>query len=278
MIVTPNMASEWLKLNVHNRSVRRSHVGFLADEMLNGRWLLNHQGIALNHDKLIDGQHRLLAIVQSGKSVPMLVTTEMDINTQDTLDIGTKRSIADQLHLNDGLNNAIMKSSACRTVAIICAGTKVKMSIGTTRLILSEMETELELVTSLADKFIPGKRSWIIGSLAFALHADNDCLGFVEGFYTGENLPSKSPAKAARDWVTNRIGYILGGSDPIPKCQAICNAVKNYVVGIDQTTIKTGVSGLDYFIAKKKKLVAQIRAEFHEQIIRDRNSKTLPEN
>jgi hypothetical protein len=74
--VTPELAARWLKNNFRNRSVREDVVSAYARDMANGRWVYTHQGIAFNdRDELIDGQHRLHAVILSGlAAVRMMVT------------------------------------------------------------------------------------------------------------------------------------------------------------------------------------------------------------
>ena len=75
MMVTPDMARVWLQKNKLNRAVNQSRVNMYAEEMKRGGWFLHHQGVAFYEDgTFADGQHRLLAIVKSGCSVPMTVT------------------------------------------------------------------------------------------------------------------------------------------------------------------------------------------------------------
>lgn len=94
--VTPAMAKEWLKGNQQNRPIRKSYVHALAQSMKRGEWAVTHQAIALNGTRLVDGQHRLLAVVQSGlPRVTMTVARDADSATFDAIDIGVKRSLSD---------------------------------------------------------------------------------------------------------------------------------------------------------------------------------------
>ena len=94
--VTPKMASEWLKKNKENRHVRPYYVNMLSDSMMRGEWTLSHQPIAIStKGSLLDGQHRLMALVKSGMTLDMSVATDVDEKTYDTMDIGIKRSMSD---------------------------------------------------------------------------------------------------------------------------------------------------------------------------------------
>jgi hypothetical protein len=98
--ITPTQAAIWLNANTNNRPIRRSLVKQYAKEMKNGTWRLTHQGIAFGSDgTLLDGQHRLAAIVESDVAVTMLVTRGIDNRAQLVMDDHAKRSSGDALSL-----------------------------------------------------------------------------------------------------------------------------------------------------------------------------------
>lgn len=101
-LVTPEMASQWLEKNYDKqRPVRVSHIDSLAEAMKRGEWKLNHQPIAFDaYGMLIDGQHRLWAVVMSGCSVQMAVARGVPRNTYATIDVGARRSLSDALGLD----------------------------------------------------------------------------------------------------------------------------------------------------------------------------------
>jgi hypothetical protein len=75
VMVSPDMAQMWLSRNKINRTINRKRVDMYAKEMKEGRWMPHHQGVAFYEDgSFADGQHRLLAIIESGCTVPMVVT------------------------------------------------------------------------------------------------------------------------------------------------------------------------------------------------------------
>ncbi len=102
VLVTPEMAAEWLTRNSSNRPMRRNTVEHYARQMVAGEWQLTHQGICFDaHGSLVDGQHRLTAIVNAGIPVRMLVSA---MDTEATamglaLDIGALRSYSDVLQI-----------------------------------------------------------------------------------------------------------------------------------------------------------------------------------
>jgi hypothetical protein len=97
MTITPAMAKKWLETcNNANRPKRGWWFEAIAAAMLRGEWIATHQGIAFSKNgNLIDGQHRLSAIVKTGISIEMLVVTGVDDAAFGVIDCGIKRSTSD---------------------------------------------------------------------------------------------------------------------------------------------------------------------------------------
>lgn len=92
------MASEWLgDLWGEQRHIRSSHVKRLAADMDAGTFKVSPDAILLVKDKLANGQHRLSAIVQSGKTQAMIVMKSNDEELYKVLDAGIKRQERDAL-------------------------------------------------------------------------------------------------------------------------------------------------------------------------------------
>lgn len=99
--VTPEVAREMLLRNTKNRSLRPDYVRQLSDAMKRGEWVVNGQPIQLAGDgTLLNGQHRLNAIVESGTTVPLLVVRGLPVSTLKTMDVGTRRNLSDVLALH----------------------------------------------------------------------------------------------------------------------------------------------------------------------------------
>lgn len=97
--ITPALAKEYLEKNaINNRHLRPSHIEALATAMRRGEWILSHQGIAFNtNGKLIDGQHRLWAIIKYGFPVQINVTRGALPESFLVDDLGLKRTVTDVL-------------------------------------------------------------------------------------------------------------------------------------------------------------------------------------
>lgn len=111
--ITPEIAQRWLTKNTNNRGVRVSYVDLLAKEMAEGRWLVNGDAFRFNGTDMIDGQHRAMAIVQSGVTIKGVVIRGLASDTFRTIDAGRKRTVADIFKIN-GEANYTNLSSTCR--------------------------------------------------------------------------------------------------------------------------------------------------------------------
>lgn len=102
MVITPDLAKKWLATNNQNRPIRMRRVEALARDMLSGNFVTTHQGIAFDEDgHLIDGQHRLTAIVFSGVSCKMTVTTGVPRECMFAVDNGAARDVRDFIAINN---------------------------------------------------------------------------------------------------------------------------------------------------------------------------------
>lgn len=101
MTITPDDAVSWLRCNKNNRTIRKRHVQFLASEILSGNWQVNGQAIVIaDNEQVLDGQHRLFAIIESGKAIQSLVVYGITEGAFRTIDTGAVRTGADALCLH----------------------------------------------------------------------------------------------------------------------------------------------------------------------------------
>lgn len=110
--VTPEMAARWLKCNTSNRNLRRTQVAHFAHDMENGTWEDTHQGIAFYDDgTLADGQHRLHAVVKSGKTIKFHVTNGLPKTAGLVIDQSVRRMAHDAIRIaggNDWIDSGVV--------------------------------------------------------------------------------------------------------------------------------------------------------------------------
>lgn len=98
--VSPAIAKQMLGQNIHNRSRRAKVVSAYALDMAAGDWRETGDSIKFAVDgTLLDGQHRLEAIIRSRATIPLLVVRGLPPEIQENIDGGLKRNFADVLNL-----------------------------------------------------------------------------------------------------------------------------------------------------------------------------------
>jgi hypothetical protein len=96
---TPDTAKKYLESNFVNRRVKKSKVTEYANAMRAGNWGLTGQTLIFDTEgHLINGQHRLLACVESGCEFKSLVVFDSDGDIS-MIDMGASRSTADILDI-----------------------------------------------------------------------------------------------------------------------------------------------------------------------------------
>jgi len=112
--INSETAFEWLKKNENNRNLKLAQAKKIAKSIQLDQWKCNHQPIAFDwNNKLIDGQHRLWAILKSNKTVSVRVTVNCEPESIKTVDTGTARSNGDMLVLS-GHKNATKKAATLK--------------------------------------------------------------------------------------------------------------------------------------------------------------------
>lgn len=130
-LVTPARAEEWLGKNLNNRNRRTQHVARIIRDMKNGNFLISGDTIKFDWDgRLIDGQHRLAAIIESGQSAWILIVRDLDPKVQGVLDANAKRSAYDALGFN-GVTESRIVISAMAQIAFTRESGKMTHSLDT---------------------------------------------------------------------------------------------------------------------------------------------------
>lgn len=115
-LITREIAEELLAADFVNRKLSAKHVGLLAEDMNDRRFYTTNQAIGINEEGLlIDGQHRLEAILQSGKPQWMWVIRGVNKDAALALDRNRSRSPGDNINMM-GFSYGTDLGSAARLV------------------------------------------------------------------------------------------------------------------------------------------------------------------
>lgn len=105
--ITPEEASRLLGENHGNRELKQFIVNTLAADIEAGRFVFNGDTIRVSKTgRLLDGQHRLTAVVQTGIPIETILITGLDDDVQTTIDTGSPRKFSDVLTMQRNTKNA----------------------------------------------------------------------------------------------------------------------------------------------------------------------------
>jgi hypothetical protein len=201
--VTPEQAAAWLhpEVNRENRLLRQDQVAFLAKEILEGRWRTTHQGIGFAASgRLLDGQHRLAAIVRAGVAIKIAVTRDMDEDDFRAIDCGMKRANYDRIHLvNDQHQNRII-CQAIRTYLFEVGKTNA-ISVGDLEdEFLTKTDAWIWTGREFADMPARLKKAGILAAFGIYRFVKKEkAETFIDGYRDGSGLPPGSPILKLRN-------------------------------------------------------------------------------
>lgn len=149
--VTPKMAQQWLVKNHKNRNLRNAKVDRYARDLVAGAWRFTGETIKFDWDgNLIDGQHRLAAILKADVEIDLLVVRDVDPKAQDVMDTGAARTTVDMLQLNGKQNSAVL--AAGTKLCLNWQAGNIKTSHST--LILNPTHSEILAFVELDDRIV----------------------------------------------------------------------------------------------------------------------------
>lgn len=100
--VTPKVAENWLAHNSRNRLKSMVTADRYDRDMAGDRWPFTGDPVRFSDkDEMLDGQHRCIAIVKSGKAQQLLVVSGLPTKTQKYMDAGRRRNVAQSLDIDE---------------------------------------------------------------------------------------------------------------------------------------------------------------------------------
>lgn len=272
--ITPSMAEKWLaENNKHNRKMYEKTTGSYERDMKNDAWCINNQGIGFDvNGNLIDGQHRLFAIVRAQKPVKMLVVTGLPekqgktgIPTQETIDGGKGRTVADRLHLGRNMDNANNKVAIANVIAQKIMGRSMKTSADQAYRIIDLYADEIEFIMSGKSTTRGLNYSPVIAAMVFAARVRLDqAVEFKDRYYRGTECSSGHPALTLREFVINKNsikgGFVNSGSSFRSSIfNGAANALESFCKGRLLKKITAHPHGYEYFFNLQKGCVGMVR-------------------
>lgn len=215
VLLDPPTAQVWLDSQVRNRGVKKNNVDFLSRQIEEGRFVFNGEPAIFDADgHMINGQHRCLAVLETGKTVPILVVWGLPPESQDTMDQGTVRGFDGALSM-DGVQYARRVASAARLIYNF-EQTGVVNGNGIGRVSIPELREVVERHPNISEAGrvsrqlagnirYPGAVSGALYTL-FSEVSEEDAEAFFDRLRSGADLPEDDPIFALRRVVINEMG------------------------------------------------------------------------
>lgn len=209
--ITVKRATELLARNTNNRPINQANLQILMHDMQRENFAITGESVKISvTGNLLDGQHRLQAVVQTGIPLKTWVMTGLDDNAFKYIDTGKMRSAADVLALG-GFTNSNQIAAVGRFIMVFKQGKYYdtaqsgKRQKLTNKDIMDFIEKKHKAIVDSVfvgynpkNKLLPGS---IMGGLHFIFkgidedQADDFCHRLAEG----DNLTKGSPIYLLRE-------------------------------------------------------------------------------
>lgn len=198
---------------VRNRTVTPGTVDKYARDMLNQDWLWTGEAIQIDHDGFVrNGQHRLLAVIQSGVTLDFVVVRNVEPRAQLVMDIGRPRSAGAQMQLL-GTKSAHHVTAIANLLLRWRAGKMLNTFQASVMEIESILRDEPEVVDGLAATYRvrhvirKAPQSVLGAAYVEAGHVDVDARDvFFDLLASGADLTTGNPILVLRNKLQGQVG------------------------------------------------------------------------
>lgn len=207
----------------YNRDEKQRYIDKYSADMKNKEFMLSPDAITIDKDgRLINGQHRLLAVVESGIPQPFIVMYNAPTETKDIINNGNPTTNKDRAKMNleeIGMNvNRNAWGMMCECLALASDGRKKKQDYTTSVKEVREFaEKNKAVLTQILNRDYglsnyKGKQMKHFGirnvpttmAIEFELRRRN--AQYAKEFFDDidkKNMPTGSPIGVLRDWMLN---------------------------------------------------------------------------
>jgi len=205
MEITPDIAQDMLRYNgAGNRPIRTSHVADLARAIKQGEWRITNNAIAFDVEgQVIDGQHRLLAVVRCQISIMSQVTFGLPRGTFMVIDRGKARDAGDIAGLL-GMRYYKNVGTAIKLLYQFERGTIGKSNAGPSNtevvlLLVANRDIEFSAPVGRSVSFLLSCGIATFCHYIFAKKSKEDADNFFESLRTGDKSSAYDPVWVLRE-------------------------------------------------------------------------------
>lgn len=251
--VTPAMAQKLLDNRAPNRGVSDAYVNQLSADMKTGAWRVTGVPVVVNDkEQLIDGQHRLAAVVASGCTISMTICYGVsDPHAQRNIDTGRKRPIAQVLQMFEGVKNATRAVAVMRNIVMLRAdssaagaGFSVDAAVA---FLASSPGTQWVLSSTAATMKSRKAATPILAAFAIAYEVDpNKTLEAFHAFFEQE-FTSGDPMRALSKWLDNPLSATTGADSRLALGRRALTALAYRFRGEPLLKSQDSIDGMKHF-------------------------------
>lgn len=238
--ISPAEAEFILKEMKNNRPVSNNAVEYYARQMAQGEFVLNGESVVFDHSgTLIDGQHRMQAVVVSKTTIHTAVVWGVPRARFHTVDQGKKRGYGDILRIH-GAENSTRAAMAAKKLHSWATNTlpKGKRLTGLEMITILEQHPKLQDSADTVWQLAPFLRRADVAVMHYVL----SCWGeqqkiesYLSLLSSGANLPEGSSILYVRDFlVQNKRAKLMNNRDVVIDCphfRVLIEGWNNYAKG-----------------------------------------------
>lgn len=248
-LITPDDAAVLLKTNVNNRKLSRRRVEMYANDIKRGQWKLTGDTIKLAKNpktgevRLIDGQHRLHAIVAANMPIQTVVATGLQEDAFSVIDRGKTRTYNDVLNMSN-IKNSNTVASMVRPIIVLQAGMNpfgAGIELVTPEDVVQFCKENDELVQWAANRSFKMREHLSGSGTAWAMfmylladkHGVKVAEAFTDSVLSGVGFREGDPRAALRNWIVRNFPKFKGTSrGSYDQCAMMIRGYNNTVDGL----------------------------------------------
>lgn len=209
--ITPRLARQLLEQNTGNRKFSPTNLAKVKTVMERGEWTLNGEAVKISKSgRILDGQHRLRAAVETETTFETLLVYGLEDEAQETMDSGKSRTLADILSIRGyksatataAITLAIIRSEMWSIRAAVAGGANAYTV--TNRQALDRLEREAT-IADIPKIIAPVRKVGMSGKTAGLLYyvfsgiSSEDADHFFEKLTTGADMDRGDPILTLRN-------------------------------------------------------------------------------
>lgn len=251
--ITPLVANQLLKNRPYQRKFSQATSDFYSREMQEGLWRETGESVQIDTSGcLCNGQHRLSAIVSSGKTFDMVVVRDIEPEAFDAMDQGKVRTPGDTLS-RAGFKSADAVASVCANLRrfnpeqiTFYKGFTKRLAREEIRNYAEKRAERLNKAVALAGMTKKVCAQSIMGTFFYLVGAIDEELSneFALGFKTGADLAENSPILKTRNKLLDMRGMTRNGLDIVDIFPYLTNAWNKAYRAEPMSQLRTPNTGL----------------------------------